>query len=270
MKKLVLYVKLNSAVVQKWIKRTGSVLQRHDVLSAPRVPRDKRDYSFVPSPKRTLLLAGDFTMRREFLTSYLTRHFPSPTGQPLPTVLTPRDAELRAHCQKYGRVYNELIYDFAFYDPATHEIFILPELERLLGSKDEREWVVGVRFLAHEWFHGLRSASAYYPLEEGGAEIFADQVYHLITGVSHRKLGIGIYEPFSAGVMALARLVSPRSPFRWVLQSRTAGNQELWLKRQMESLHISPSAIDNVLQYKRVSDGADWLKAMRAALKEVK
>lgn len=155
----------------------------------------------------------------------------------------------------------------AVYVRSANIIAISYKVTRLLDSRDARERLAGTRYLIHEWFHAMRTDDhRIYPLEEGGAELFADRITRQLTGIDGSLRRIQPYAGFAKGVVLLgeARLGANRALY-WARQSRDADNMQEWLRAEMSALGMKDADITLILDYNEASRGS-WLRFIKQAL----
>lgn len=159
----------------------------------------------------------------------------------------------------------------AVYVRSADIIAISHTVTRLLDSRDPRERLAGTRYLIHKWFHAMRTDDRrVYPLEEGGAELFADRITRQLTGIDGKLRRIQPYAGFTKGVVLLGEESLGRErALHWVKQSRVVDNIREWLKTELSALGLEDTDIRPILDYDENSKDS-WPKLIEQAMKRTK
>lgn len=266
--KLIVHIpvdKLDHALVKRWLTRHDGVSQRYSY--APGMPAPE-EYADLTAPQRTHLMQGDLRTRVSALVNYLRRHYPTPAGRGKATVLLFKtDARLRGYCQQEDVPYAEIRDAGAVYLHDLHVILVRPGTVNLLDSRKSQEWAVGVRYVAHEWFHAMREQSGRFrPLEEGGAEVFANHVSYRVTGVQNARLNLLTYAEYRQGVERMGEAArGSGQAAEWAMASRRKP-QVAWLRSELEKLRLNPQQVARILEYDDAKPNL-WLSAVNNAVK---
>lgn len=130
-------------------------------------------------------------------------------------------------------------------------------LRELKGSVWER--AMGARSLAHEWWHlRRREALPFYPLEEGGADYFADRVMREATGADTR--GFGYYRVLAEVVGELVQLLGED----WLEGTRQTANVRQYLRTVLLDRGFPAPLVEDVVEYTR--DDERWAARVRRLL----
>lgn len=143
-----------------------------------------------------------------------------------------------------------------------------PTATHLLDHRHISGRLAGTRYAIHEWFHAMRiDRNRIYPLEEGGAELFADRVTRLLTGVDGSLRRIQTYAGFARGVTLLGEAVEgPNRALYWALESRRATDLRAWFTAEMEKIGMQVDDIQALMDYDIDSSG-NWYTLVDRALR---
>ncbi|EYB68926.1 hypothetical protein DEIPH_ctg013orf0032 [Deinococcus phoenicis] len=156
----------------------------------------------------------------------------------------------------------------ALYAYDAHAVVISPQLRDLLDHPDDRYRLAGLRYMAHEWWHVMRvDRQRVYGLEEGGAELFADRVTRVLTGVPGELRRIQEYAGLASGAELLGEAArGPGNALAWVLASREQADVGAWFAAQLKELGVPGDDIAVISSYNGHTPGS-WVQLVQQALR---
>lgn len=144
-----------------------------------------------------------------------------------------------------------------------HAIVLLPSVYRQFQSSNMMERAVAMRTIAHEYWHALKGYSQRYnALEEGGAEWFSTEITNeLLSSQLDFSAYISYRHPLGA-----VRMLEGQLGKQWLLDSRLAPDQHLYLKDSLGRLGLSQDEIQHVVSYNQETSEGEFLAALEDAL----
>lgn len=220
----------------------------------------------LPAHDRRTYLDGPLPERLGRLVERLILEYTPSRGRPL-LLLATTDTTFKAICAELKVPYDLARGTTAFYAWGPHAVVATPGLVAMLDHQDVRARLCGLRFLLHEWWHAMRTdRQRVYGLEEGGAELFADRLLDVLTGVDGRVRRIQAYQGLATGVMLLGeRCRGVGTALAWALGSRSATDVGAWLTQEVARLGVERRDSDPIIQYSEDTSGS-WAQLVQNIL----
>ena len=224
----------------------------------------------LPMPSKRDWLDGPLEARLDRLFADLQQRHLAARG-PAPYFLAQDEKELSAIINLLKVDPKEARASLAFYAPRAHAIVVTPKLREMLDSTDIRHRLAGTRYVLHEYWHAMRPLGpTHIPLEEGGAELFADALLERYTGVNGKLRRIQLYAGFATAVEQMGEAAAGAgNALQWVLASRSTPDTATWLRVELRKLQAPETEVEAVVAYNSVQRGV-WTRLVDAALRGTK
>jgi hypothetical protein len=236
----------------------------------PRVPRQHPLDNSVPT--RLIYLEGTLEQRMQRLFEYYRLHFTFPQGAPK-IIFDQGTIETTDELRLLG-VSHAIIKGFrGSYIASLNLLYLSEQVTDRFNAPSLGARVGALRIINHELWHALRftESSKFLPVEEGGAEVFTNEITRRMTGIDVSGEAITDYLGLSKGMQLLGKLFMPFYPWRWALLSRRVTDQRLWLAEELQQLGGTPHQIQLLLTYDLQQDAAaaNWWHAVQNFVNEV-
>ncbi len=138
------------------------------------------------------------------------------------------------------------------------DVILSPDIVGYLSSSDMYDRVRGASVVLHEWWHSARTqAEAFFPFEEGTADVFAAQMAEKLFGVDIPKK----WQPYKKLSEAINIIGKPLENPEWYLESRKQVDVKEWLRVTLSKHGFSAQTINRVLSYTGFEDL--WLEDVK-------
>lgn len=253
MKKLVLYVRKDGFVQHYHVAEHDTA--EHDAIldpgALPGIPDIPNDRILRYSSPSSIVNA---TIGRLQPTDPLPRH--------IPRIYLPDTHAVQVYLGRRKRSYNmaAVLDSRAAY--IGDAILILPKTYRdLQGNVAQR--AAAARTISHEYWHALKGyVRGFHPLEEGGADLYADRFSLSVLGAD--LSGRASYPLLRDAVAAL----EGRLGKAWLKKSRKAPNQHRYLEQGLNQLRVSDADRAQVLRYTQLGEQEQFHNAVMRLLEK--